>query len=30
MWGDDETDRTSFQSILHHDDYLDQPEHLKP
>ena len=30
MYGDDENDRTTFQSVIDADDYLDQPEHLKP
>jgi hypothetical protein len=30
LYGDDETDRTTFQSRLYDDDYLDQPEDLKP
>ncbi|MGB1606672.1 MAG: hypothetical protein ACPIOQ_78815 [Promethearchaeia archaeon] len=30
MYGDDEHDRTTFQSVIDADDYLDQPEHLKP
>ena len=30
LYGDDETDRTSFQSRLYDDNYLDQPEDLYP
>ena len=30
LFGDDDIDRTDFQSIIHNDDYLEQPEELKP